>query len=104
MKIFNFSIWGGPRVRKGTLIPARTYTDGQIFHDNDANTDFPHEHTKTREKDIHYLRTHGITDTCPTMKIYTTSERLRVNVNDQSKNNVKLMVSCHCKYPSKIFQ
>ena len=84
-------------MKKGTLTTARTYTDGQVFHIEDADTHFPHNDSKTRMSDLHYLKTHGITDTCPSMKVYNITDELRVNVHDQSKDNVKLMMSCHCK-------
>ena len=94
---FDFSVWGGARVRKGTLTPANTYTDGSIFFTSDADSEFPHASSKTRESDLAYLLNHGITDTCPSLKIYSNTDELRVNVNQASQNNVKLLISCHCK-------
>jgi hypothetical protein len=29
---FNFSVWGGPRVRKGTKLVSKTYTDGSTLY------------------------------------------------------------------------
>jgi hypothetical protein len=29
---FNFSVWGGPRVRKGTKLVSKTYTDGSTLN------------------------------------------------------------------------
>ena len=102
IKFFDFSIWGGPRVRKGTLATARTYTDGTIFHTSDADTDFPDDYSKTVDKDTYYLKNHGITDTCPTMKIYNNEEELRTYVGVTSQDNLKLLMSCYCKYSFKL--
>ena len=30
--ILNFSVWGGPRVRKGTKLVSKTYTDGSTLY------------------------------------------------------------------------
>ena len=96
-KCFHFSVWGGARVRRGTLTPANTYTDGSIFFTSDADSEFPHAESKTRKSDLAYLLNHGITDTCPSLKIYNNTDELRVNVDGGSQNNVKLLMSCHCK-------
>ena len=50
-----------------------------------------------------YLLNHGITDTCPSLKIYNNTDELRVNVNGGSQNNVKLLMSCHCKLRFTMF-
>ena len=102
-KCFHFSVWGGARVRRGTLTPANTYTDGSIFFTSDADSEFPHAKSKTRESDMAYMLNHGITDTCPSLKIYNNTDELRVNVNGASQNNVKLLMSCHCKLRFTMF-
>ena len=102
-KCFHFSVWGGARVRRGTLTPANTYTDGSIFFTSDADSEFPHAKSNTRESDMTYLLDHGITDTCPSLKIYNNKDELRVNVNGASQNNVKLLMSCHCKLRFTMF-
>lgn len=90
-------------MRRGTLTPANTYTDGSIFFTSDADSEFPHANSKTRESDMAYLLHHGITDTCPSLKIYSNTDELRVNVNGESQNNVKLLMSCHCKLRFTMF-
>ena len=93
-----FSVWGGPRVRKGTKLIAKTYTDGAVFWTGDADDKFPHGHSVTVQRDTDYLIDHKITETCPSVKISNNNDEHRVNVNTKhSANNVKLMVSCRCK-------
>ena len=58
---FNFSVWGGPRVRKGTKLVSKTYTDGSTLYTADTSSKFPHENSATVQKDIDYLIVHKIT-------------------------------------------
>ena len=96
--LYNSSVWGGPRSRKGTLITARTYTDGTVFHNSDTENYFPDYIFKTRDNDAHFLSSHGITDTCPSMKVYNNNEELSISVKVDKHGTLKLLMSCHCKF------
>ena len=97
-ELFFSSVWGGPRVRKGTKINSKTYTDGSKFHNEDTDSRFPHHNSKTRESDKEYRDKHKITETCPSVKIVNNNDEDRVSVAHQSRNNVKLLMSCYCKF------
>ena len=54
-------MWGGPRVRKGTKLVSKTYTDGSTLDTADTSSKFPHGWSATLSKDIDYLTKHKIT-------------------------------------------
>ena len=88
-------------MRKGTKIDSKTYTDGSKFHNEDTNSRFPHHDSKIRESDKEYRDKHKITETCPSVKIVNNDDEARVSVAHQSRNNVKLLMSCYCKFLCK---
>ena len=80
------------------MYTSRTYTDGTMFHTSDAESYFPDYNFKARENDMHFLSTHGITDSCPSIKVYDNSKPHEINVKVDKEGTLKLLMSCHCKF------